>query len=230
MKLDLGSFAFGSTVTTGGNTPSWGTSLGQQKPALKFTYPGYDNIIIGMLYKSIPVDKVFIPLGKGGHVCNSLEDEGIQLAAMFDKVYINEVKVKAPFIMVIYQDSSESWNGRRTLKYNVKTEYRINSQNVVRNSDFITAAKEALHIEENACWIVSDIFIENQDELHMIAGIVNGDGPESYESAELRKTAFVRAIKTTYDNNPHLVKKSSSVSLNATKAVDVEIDINDTLI
>ncbi len=229
MKLDLGSFAFGSTVTTGGNTPSWGTSLGQQKPALKFTYPGYDNIIIGMLYKSIPVDKVFIPLGKGGHVCNSLEDEGIQLAAMFDKVYINEVKVKAPFIMVIYQDSSESWNGRRTLKYNVKTEYRINSQNVVRNSDFITAAKEALQIAENACWIVSDIFIENQDELHMIAGIVNGDGPESYASAELRKAAFVRAIKTTYDNNSHLVKKSSSVSSNATKSVDVEIDINDTL-
>lgn len=229
MKLDLGSFAFGSTVTTGGNTPSWGTSLGQQKPALKFTYPGYDNIIIGMLYKSIPVDKVFIPLGKGGHVCNSLEDEGIQLAAMFDKVYINEVKVDAPFIMVIYQDSSESWNGRRTLKYNVKTEYRINSQNVVRNSNFITAAKEALHIAENACWIVSDLYIENQDELHMIAGIVNGDGPESYASAELRKVAFVRAIKTTYDNNPHLVKKSSSVSSNATKAVDVGIDINDTL-
>lgn len=229
MKLDLGSFAFGSTVTTGGNTPSWGTSLGQQKPALKFTYPGYDNIIIGMLYKSIPVDKVFIPLGKGGHVCNSLEDEGIQLAAMFDKVYINEVKVNAPFLMVIYQDSSESWNGRRTLKYNVKTEYRITSQNVIRNSDFITTAKKALHIAENACWIVSDIFIENQDELHMIAGIVNGEGPESYASAELRKAAFVRAIKTTYDNNPHLIKKSSSVSSNATKSVDVEIDINDIL-
>ena len=229
MKLDLGSFAFGSTVTTGGNTPSWGTSLGQQKPALKFTYSGYDNIIIGMLYKSIPVNKVFIPLGKGGHVCNSLEDEGIQLAAMFDKVYINEVKVNAPFLMVIYQDSSESWNGRRTLKYNVKTEYRITPQNVIRNSDFITAAKEALHIAENACWIISDIFIENQDELHLIAGIVNGEGPESYASAELRKAAFVRAIKTTYDNNPHLVKKSSSASTNATKSVDVEIDINDNL-
>ena len=120
MKIDLGSFAFGSTITSGGNTPSWGTSLGQTKPDLKLTYPGYDNIVIGMVYKSIPVDKVYIPLGKGGHVYNSLEDEGIKLAAMFDKVYINEVRVNAPFIMLIYKEDSDSWKGRKTLKYSTK--------------------------------------------------------------------------------------------------------------
>ena len=44
MNLDLGSFAFGGIVLSGGNTPSWGTSLGQSQPDYKFTYPGADNI------------------------------------------------------------------------------------------------------------------------------------------------------------------------------------------
>ena len=213
MKLDLGSFAFGSSVTTGGNTPSWGTSLGQKKPALKFTYPGYDNILIGMMYKSIPTNKVFIPLGKGGRVYNSLEDEGIQLAALFDKVYVNEIKVDAPFIMLIYCDSSDSWEGRRTLKYNVKIEYRKNPTEIISNSNFVVAAKKALHLEDNACWVVSDIYIVNQDELHLVAGIVNKSDSVEYPTAELRKTAFLEAIKTTYDNNPHFNEKYSSKSL-----------------
>ena len=214
MKLDLGSFAFGSSVSSGGNTPSWGTSLGQKKPDLKLTYPGYDNIVIGMMYKSIPVDKVYIPLGKGGHVCNSLEDEGIQLAAMFDKVYINEVRVNAPFIMLIYQDSSDSWAGRRTLKYNVKIEYRRGPNDIVYNSDFVDAAKEALQLEEDACWVVSDICILNQDELHLVVGIVNPYNSEVYPSSETRKAAFLDAIKTTYEENPHFAKKYAIENLN----------------
>ena len=137
MKLDLGSFAFGSSVSTGGNTPSWGTALGQKKPELKLTYPGCENIVMGMVYKSIPVDKVFIPIGKGGHVCNSLEDNGIQLAALFDKVYINEVRVEAPFILVIYQDSSESWAGRKTLKYNTKISYKKKHKEGIWDSAFV---------------------------------------------------------------------------------------------
>ena len=60
MRLDIGSFAFGYSVATGGNTPSWGTALGQQD-GLMITYPGSDEIVLGMLYKSIPVDKVYIP-------------------------------------------------------------------------------------------------------------------------------------------------------------------------
>lgn len=206
MKIDLGSFAFGSIVSSGGNTPSWGTSLGQIKPALKLTYPGYDNIVIGMVYKSVPVDKVYIPLGKGGHVCNSLEDEGIQLAALFDKVYINEVRVNAPFILLIYKEDSDSWRGRKTLKYSTKIEYRRGDNDIVYNSDFVNAAREALQLAEDACWLISDIFIVNQDELHMIAGIVNPYHSETYPTTELRKAAFINAIKTTYDDNPHFKK------------------------
>ena len=206
MKIDLGSFAFGSIVLSGGNTPSWGTSLGQSRPALKLTYPGCENIVIGMVYKSIPVDKVYIPLGKGGHVCNSLEDEGIQLAAMFEKVYVNEKRVNASFIMLIYKEDSNNWKGRKTLKYSTKIEYRRGINDIVYNSDFVNAARDALNLAEDACWLISDIFIVNQDELHMIAGIVNPDQSETYPTTELRKAAFINAIKATYDDNPHFKK------------------------
>ena len=146
-------------------------------------------------------------MGKGGHVCNSLEDEGIQLAAMFDKVYVNEVKVNSPFIMLIYRDSSDRWDGRRTLKYNTKIEYRRGKNDIVYNSDFVDATKEALHLNDDACWVVSDIFIVNQYELHLVAGIVNSYKSETFPSSELRKAAFLTAIKTTYDENPHFAHK-----------------------
>ena len=224
MKLDLGSFAFGSSVSTGGNTPSWGTSLGQKKPDLKLTYPGCDNIVMGMIYKSIPVDKVFMPIGKGGHVCNSLEDNGIQLAALFDKVYINEIRVEAPFIMVIYQDSSENWAGRKTLKYNIKIEYRKGqNNNTICNSDFVKAATEALHLAYDACWVISDVYIINQEELHFVAGIVNPKESEVYPSAEIRKAAFLEAIKTTYEKNPDFAKKFALDAQNYTKGGKIEL-------
>ena len=195
MKLDLGSFAFGSNLQVGGN-PSWGTALGQGK-GLKFTYPGWDNILAGMMYKSIPTSKVYMSIGKGGHVYNGIEDEGIQLAALFDQVYINEVRVPASFVMVIYRDSSQSWDGRRTLKYGDKIEYRKSDTEIIRNSDFISAACEALQISEDANWIVSDLYIEDQDTLHMFAGIVNPNGSDLYASGEDRKAAWIEAIQHT---------------------------------
>ena len=126
---------------------------------------------------------------------------------MFDKVYVNEVKVNSPFIMLIYRDSSDSWDGRRTLKYNTKIEYRRGKNDIVYNSDFVDATKEALHLNDDACWVVSDIFIVNQDELHLVAGIVNSYKSETFPSSELRKAAFLTAIKTTYDENPHFAHK-----------------------
>lgn len=196
MKLDLGSFAFGSFLSGGGGTPSWGTALGQGK-GLKFSYPGWENIIAGMLYNSIPVAKVYMPIGKGGHIYSGLDDEGIQVAALFEKVYINEVRIPAPFIMVVYRDSSSSWKGRRTLKYSDKIEYRQDLETRIRNSDFIAAARESLQLADDACWLVSDVYIEDQDTLHMFAGIVNPMQYETFSTTEERKAAWIEAIKHT---------------------------------
>lgn len=196
MKLDLGSFAFGSFLSGGGGTPSWGTALGQGK-GLKFSYPGWENIIAGMLYNSIPVAKVYMPIGKGGHIYSGLDDEGIQVAALFEKVYINEVRIPAPFIMVVYRDSSSSWEGRRTLKYSDKIEYRQDQETRIRNSDFIAAARESLQLADDACWLVSDVYIEDQDTLHMFAGIINPMQYETFSTTEERKAAWIEAIKHT---------------------------------
>jgi hypothetical protein len=196
MKLDLGSFAFGSFLSGGGGTPSWGTALGQGK-GLKFSYPGWENIIAGMLYNSIPVAKVYMPIGKGGHIYSGLDDEGIQVAALFEKVYINEVRIPAPFIMVVYRDSSSSWEGRRTLKYSDKIEYRQDQETRIRNSDFIAVARESLQLADDACWLVSDVYIEDQDTLHMFAGIVNPMQYETFSTTEERKAAWIEAIKHT---------------------------------
>ena len=209
MKIDLGSFAFGSTITSGGNTPSWGTSLGQIKPDLKLTYPGYENIVIGMVYKSIPVDKVYIPLGKGGHVYNSLEDEGIQLAAMFDKVYINEIRVNAPFIMLIYKENSDSWRGRKVLKYNIKIEYRRGNNDIVSNSDFVIAAREALQLADNACWFVYNLEVCHQDELHMSAVIVDEKESVEYENSSKRSDIWKSLIPNTNYSQHNEINLSS---------------------
>ena len=53
MNLDLGSFAFGSYLNSGSGTPSWGTALGQSKPDYKFTYPGSEVLLIGMVYAAL---------------------------------------------------------------------------------------------------------------------------------------------------------------------------------
>ena len=195
MKLDLGSFAFGSYVPVGGS-PSWGTALGQGK-GLKFTTPGWDNILAGMMYKTIPTGKVYMPVGKGGHVVNGYEDEGMQLAALFDQVYINEVRIPAPFVMVIYRDSSASWEGRRTLKYGDKIEYQLDDNTRIKNADFIAAAREALQLSDDADWIISDLYIEDQEVLHMFAGIVNPHEATTYPSTDARKAAWIEAIKHT---------------------------------
>ena len=98
MNLDLGSFAFGSSLNSGGGTPSWGTSLGQARPDYKFTYPGAEAILIGMMYCSVPLTAVSLPLGKGGHIYQASELEECQLASLFRKVYINGTKIDYLFV------------------------------------------------------------------------------------------------------------------------------------
>lgn len=207
MRLDIGSFAFGYSVATGGNTPSWGTALGQQD-GLMITYPGSDEIVLGMLYKSIPVDKVYIPLGKGGRFCCSKDDDGIQLAALFDNVYVNGIQIDAPFIMVIYKEHTASWSGRRTLKYNQRIEYRIGADNIIRNTDFISKVKKTLQLQENACWLVSDISIVNQSELRITAVIIDPNASVTYKDSGERVTAFRSAVEKNDMENGNRVKFS----------------------
>lgn len=117
MNIDLGSFAFGSYIASGGGTPSWGTALGQSKPDYKFTYPGAEVILVGMIYCSVPLETVSLPLGKGGRIYRASELDECQVASLFRKVYINGKKINYPFVVVLVKEDSASHSGRKSIMY-----------------------------------------------------------------------------------------------------------------
>ena len=207
MNLDLGSFAYGGIVLSGGNTPSWGTSLGQSQPDYKFTYPGADNILIGMMYCSIPLQCVSLPLGKGGKIHTASETSECQLASLFKKVYINETRIDYPFLMVLIREESTSHTGRRTIKYSDKIAYNdgINQYN---NQEFVKHTRVKLGLTEDACWFVYSLEIKNQDELHMHAVIVDANNSVDYPDSQTRRKKWLdlldEDVKKSYKTSNHV--------------------------
>ena len=115
MQINLGSMAFGFFIEKGGGTPAWGTELGQSKPSYKFTVEGCEEVLIGMLYNSVNLHSVSLPLGKGGRVDLASNFEECHLAALFQNVYINGLKIDHPFLMVMIKELSASHSGRGSL-------------------------------------------------------------------------------------------------------------------
>ena len=200
MNLDLGSFAFGSSLDSGGGTPSWGTALGQSQPAYKFTYPGAEAILIGMVYCSVPMNRVSLPLGKGGAIYIASELEECQLTSLFKKVYINGIRIDYPFIMVLVKEKSDSHPGRKTIKYSNKNTYSYKTENY-SNGEFIRQARIKLGLKEGACWFIYAMDILNQDELHMSAVIVNANSSETYPNSQTRRNIWIDYLPE--DNNEY---------------------------
>ena len=200
MNLDLGSFAFGSYLNSGAGTPSWGTSLGQSRPDYKFTYPGAEVLLIGMVYCSVPLDRVSLPLGKGGHIYQASELNECQIASLFRKVYINGTKINYPFVMVLIKENSDSHSGRKSIKYSDKNAYK-NGNEQYSNQEFIRQARIALGLAEEACWFIYAIEIYNQDELHMSAVIVDKDNSVEYTNSSERRDYWLDLIPDTITYN-----------------------------
>ena len=167
-------------------TSPWGTSLGQSQPEYKFTAKGYENILCGMVYNSVPLRTVGLPLGKGGNTTYCHESDGCQLAAVFKKVFINGKQIDAPFAMIIFKEDSISHAGRRHLKFSPRIFFKDKSGYVHSNQDFLDKAYEVLNLAPDACWFIYKMEIVNLDELHMSAVIVRADGPVIYEDSRER--------------------------------------------
>ena len=193
MNIDLSSFAFGTYLDTGTGTPSWGTALGQSKPAYKFTYPGAEVILIGMIYCSVPLDRVSLPLGKGGRIYQASELDECQIASLFRKVYINGIRIDYPFIAVLVKEDSDSHPGRKSIKYSDKNAYKHNAEQY-SNLEFIRQARKALGLEAEACWFVYNIEVYNQDELHMSAIIVDKQKSIKYANSSERRNIWLDLI------------------------------------
>lgn len=193
MNIDLGSFAFGTSLKVGSGTPSWGTALGQSSPNYRITRDGSDRILIGMLYCAIPKKDIKMPIGKGGHVVSGDQADEIQLAALFNKVYVNDIKIEYPFILILQKEESNSHPGRRSLKYSDKISYQGNGK-VYSNGLFIREVIHTLNLADNACWFAYKIDIENQDTLHISIVIVDKDESIEYNNSEERKNKWTQLI------------------------------------
>lgn len=198
MILDLTSFSFGSKLMNGTGTPSWGTQLGQQKPHYKLVKPNCDDlpeIIMGLVYNAIPLDRVNLPIGKGGSMVNGIQDTGIQIASVFNKVLVNGKLINHPFAMVLYKESTESHSGRRTLKYSPKIYFKDENNVMFSNNNFIFEVKKEFGLASNACWFVYEMQVIDQDILSMSAVFVNKDDTEYYKDSNIRKEHWKSLIE-----------------------------------
>lgn len=193
MKLNLSSLAFGSIIEKGGGTPSWGTELGQSKPDYKFTIEGCEDILVGMLYNSVNLHHVSLPLGKGGHVDIASNFEECHLASVFRKVYINGILIGYPFLMVLIKELSASHTGRRSIKYSDKIAYSFSGERL-SNQEFFRVARKKLGLNWESCWFIYEMNVLNQDELHFKAVVVNTESSESYRDSAERKEHWLSLI------------------------------------
>ena len=198
MNIDLGSLAFGSFLDEGAGTPSWGTALGQSAPQYYITRDGADELVMGMVYCSVPLETTSLPLGKGGRFLNCQEAGVIQIASLFKKVYVNGTRINHPFIMVLQKEDSSSHSGRRSIKYPEKATF-VNGEEQYANVDFFRAVAAKFELQEKACWFVYDISVSNYEDLHLKAIFVNKNDNETYINSRGRSEEWTRLIEDSGD-------------------------------
>lgn len=181
VRIDFASLAFGYIVKVGGSTPNWATSLGQGKDYKINDSSDINELLKGMIYTSVSLSKVTSRIGKGGSsVSGNADDSPIIMASVFQKVYINDMQIIGEnYILLITRDTSKSHAGRLRFKYGPGNSYKENGK-VYSNEDFWNAAKKQLHLNENACFFVYDISVNNQNELKLGTVIVNPNGKVEY--------------------------------------------------
>lgn len=195
MIIDLASFAFGFNLIEGTGTPPWGTALGQQKPDYTFTHEGYKELLAGMVYNSVPLKQVYLPIGRGGSIVSGQDDNNIQLASVFYNVFVNGKKINKPFTMIIYKEDSLSHSGRRHLKYNPKTSYRQKDGFVWTNEDFLNEVHKTFSLAENACWFIYQIDASLQTKLHLSAIFVDKQHSVTYSDSRTRKQVWQQLVE-----------------------------------
>ena len=188
MILNLGSLAFNADIATPGGNPAWGTELGQGE-GYKFVFEDMSDFFTGLVYKSVAdTDNITCPLGKGG---NQRADYDFVIASIFDKVYVNNKRVKdARFLLLVVKKlNGDHHVGRRTIKYNPRMTYR----GEYLNEDCYQKMALTMGLSKDGAWFVYEIYIVNQDELHFTAFEL-GDEPQTYRNNDERKNAFLSRL------------------------------------
>ena len=204
MILNLGTIEFNANVATGGNTPSWGTELGQGD-GYRFSFEDMDDFITSMVYCSIPdIENVTCPLGKGGSRADDFE---FVLASVYDKVFVNGLRVEnGQFLLLIVKQIKGDYHvGRRTLKYNPRMTYC----NEEINKDCYEKVAKTLGLTDEAAWFIDEINVRNQDELHFTAYVL-GDETINFPSATARRNEMLKHRRGT---KMHLQSRNKSKAI-----------------
>lgn len=168
MRIDDFSLAFNCP-----GCPSWGTAIVNQdtKKVHLIKKDVASNIVIGMMHKCVTLNThdFSLPIGKGSRIYygNTGFDEATSepmLVSVFDKVFINSIQIPASFVMTIIRDKAEAHNGRLQIKYTPKLKY-----GAISNEDFFREAIKCLHLSKETPWVIYDIDIAGQEELHFKA-------------------------------------------------------------
>lgn len=168
MRIDDFSLAFNCP-----GCPSWGTAIVNQdtKKVHLIKKDVASNIVIGMMHKCVTLNThdFSLPIGKGSRIYygNTGFDEATSepmLVSVFDKVFINNTQIPASFVMTIIRDKAEAHKGRLQIKYTPKLKY-----GAISNEDFFREATTCLHISKETPWVIYDIDIAGQEELHFKA-------------------------------------------------------------
>ena len=168
MRIDDFSLAFNCL-----GCPSWGTAIVNQdtKKVHLIKKDVASNIVIGMMHKCVTLNThdFSLPIGKGSRIYygNTGFDEATSepmLVSVFDKVFINGIQIPASFVMTIIRDKAEAHKGRLQIKYTPKLKY-----GAISNEDFFREAIKCLHLSKETPWVIYDIDIAGQEELHFKA-------------------------------------------------------------
>ena len=211
MILNLHSLAFGTETASGGGTPAWGTEMGQGE-GYRFNFNDYADFITAMVYNSIqnPKGAISCPLGKGG---NKSDDYEFVVGSLFNKVFVNGIKVDGKFLLLIVKKMVGAHHvGRRTLKYN--PHMTLNGVNY--NEDCYKKMATALGVSPEGSWFVSQINVRHQDELHFTAHILNANTRTVFEdsndrTAKLQQKLLAFAQET---NDSNMKKYIETLALN----------------
>ena len=196
MRLDQGSLIFSPQ---NGECPSWETALGQSRdskddmPPYYFKAEGYENILKGMFFNSIPLAKTSCILGKKKILVKASESyqnpeyHEIQLASKFESIVIHyqgKAKTfdKAPIILLLtkIQDINKSHYRRRSIKYSPHTTY-----DTIKNQESF----EKIQQYYNQRLMCYGIFVEHFDTLHLYC--VDADNNDyNYSNLKLPQTEW----------------------------------------
>jgi 5-methylcytosine-specific restriction protein B len=210
MKLDITSLYFNGDTKSVGNTASWGTALGQERPDYPVSVEGGKEIVD--LLDQNHID--FNPNTNPNHKANikQLNDKIVVSSGCFNLVYVNNIEFEGPFYLLVIEETSGSHIGRKSLKYNNKIEI-----DGVSNEQFYQKIQN--YFGEESCWFAYDISAINNN-LHLSVIKVD-DNNMLYEDAKTRKDHWesliddfinIKNLFKSYLLKVHMLKHESSAN------------------